>query len=33
MLTDEFYGVDREYTHVLLRVQWLYSLGDICMNH
>jgi hypothetical protein len=32
-LTDDFYVVDLEDTHVILGVQWLYSLGDIHMNY
>jgi hypothetical protein len=33
MLIDDFYDMDLTYTHVVLGVQWLYSLGDICMNY
>jgi hypothetical protein len=32
-LTDDFYVVDLVDTHVVLGVQWLYSLGDIHMNY
>jgi hypothetical protein len=32
-LTYDFYVIDLEDTHVVLGVQWLYSLGDICMNY
>jgi len=32
-LTDDFYIVDLAYTHVVLGIQWLYSLGDIHMNY
>jgi hypothetical protein len=32
-LTDDFYVVDLADTHVVLGVQWLYSLGDIHMNY
>jgi predicted aspartyl protease len=32
-LTDEFYVIDLADTHVVLGVQWLYSLGDIHMNY
>jgi hypothetical protein len=33
MLIDGFYMVDLADTHVVLGVQWLYSLGDIHMNY
>jgi hypothetical protein len=33
MLTDNFYLMDLADTHVVLGVQWLYYLGDICMNY
>jgi hypothetical protein len=32
-LTDDFYIMDLADTHVVLGVQWLYSLGDIHMNY
>ena len=32
-LIDDFYVVDLADTHVVLGVQWLYSLGDICMHY
>jgi hypothetical protein len=32
-LTDDFYVMDLEDTHVVLGVQFLYSLGDIHMNY
>jgi hypothetical protein len=32
-LTDDFYVMDLADTHVVLGVQWLYSLGDIHMNY
>jgi hypothetical protein len=32
-LNKDFYVVDLEDTHVVLGVQWLYSLGDIFMNY
>jgi hypothetical protein len=33
MLTRKFFVVDLTNTHLVLGVQWLYSLGDICMNY
>jgi hypothetical protein len=33
MLTNDFYVIDLTDTHVVLGVQWLYSLGDIHMNY
>jgi hypothetical protein len=33
MLIDDFYVVDLADTHVVLGVQWLYSLGEIHMNY
>jgi len=33
MLTDDFYVVDLAGTHVVLGVQWFYSLGDIHINY
>jgi hypothetical protein len=32
-IDDEFYIMDLVDTHVVLGVQWLYLLGDICMNY
>jgi hypothetical protein len=32
-LTNDFYVIDLSDTHVVLGVQWLYSLGDIRMNY
>jgi hypothetical protein len=32
-LIDDFYVVDLANTHVVLGVQWLYSLGDIRMSY
>jgi hypothetical protein len=32
-LTDDFHVVDLVDTHMVLGVQWLNSLGDICMNY
>jgi hypothetical protein len=32
-LNDGFYVVDLAYTHVVKIFEWLYSLGDICMNY
>jgi hypothetical protein len=32
-LTDEFYVAGLANTHMVLGVQWLYSMGDILMNY
>jgi hypothetical protein len=32
-LTDDFYVMDLEDTHVVLGVEWLYSWVDIHMNY